>query len=344
MSARRATGDSSLRPPLRLDETRTLQDVAGPPVLADDLLLVTRGYGALEAYDERTGGRIWRVPLPAPDPAHGGAPLVAGGLIHVRAGSELLSIDRAGGAVVARLPSPRLDLADGALVAGSVVSWVGESHLQAFDLATGTLRWSVEHPFSPVPIAGERDLVVAGGAGSVAAFDVRDGAERWSSPVEGDIGAIVIAPGGEVLVAAGTSVASLDPETGAVRWRAPAGVARPGTLAVTDDGEIHLLDLDRYRRLSAASGAVLLARDLDRATLPRARGSLGRLSASRSHVFSHDQRGPLVAVSRSTGGVDWISEEDDPRPRAASDAPVLSGRRLYARTFDGWLQSFVEVP
>ena len=346
MSTRRVQGDSPLRPPLRLDESRTTREVAVPPVVAGDLLLVTRRRGSLEAFDERSGSLLWSVALTgAADRVqpHAGAPLVEGDLVHVRTGGEFVSIHLATGAVANGWPAPALDLQEGAFLDGCVISYVGGGHLEAWDTAKGSRRWSIEREFDAVPIAGQGTFAVAAGLGAITAYDVRDGRALWTAALETDkaIGALAIAPDGSVLAALSQEILALDAATGLVRWRTTAEVARAGTMALTEEGEIHLMDLVRYQRLSAATGAVLFSRDLDRGALPAIRGSLGRLTASRSHVFAGDQRGPLVAVSRETGSVDWTWEE--PRRRAASVAPVLSGRRLYALASDGTLQSFVDA-
>lgn len=343
---RRVQVNYSLRPPLRLDETRTITDVAIPPIVAGDVLLVTRRQGALDAIDEQSGVSRWSVALAgAADQIqpHAGAPLVEDGLVHMWTGDELVSVHVATGDVANRRPAPALDLREGVFLDGCVVSYVEGGCLEAWDITKGAPRWSIQRVFDAVPIAGEGIFAVAAGSGSITAYDIRDGRELWTAAIDAHetIGALVIAPDGSVLAAVAQAIISLDAATGSVRWRTAAGVARAGTMAVTGEGDIHLMDLVRYRRLSAATGSVLYSCDLDRSALPAIRGSLGRLSASRSHVFAHDQRGPIVAVSRVTGNVDWIWK--DPRRRAASVSPVLSGRRLYALALDGTLQSFVEV-
>ncbi len=346
MSARRFSGDSSLHPPFRLDATRSEQEIAFPPIFAGDRLLFVRRWGVLDAFDERTGERVWRVALAGPadrSQPHTGAPLVEDDLVHAWAGGEFISVDLASGEIANRRPAPALDLHDGAFLDRCVVSHIEEGRLEAWDIAKGVSRWSIPCAFDPVPIAGEGTFVVVANLGSITAYDVGDGRVLWTSALEASeaIGALAIAPNGSVLTALSKEIVALDAATGSVRWKAAAEVARPGTMAVTGDGEIHLLDLKRYRRLSALTGSVLLSHDLDRTVLPTVRGSLGRLSVSRSHVFAGDQRGPLVSISRATGAVDWTWDET--RQRAASDALVISGRRLYALAFDGSLQTFVEA-
>jgi outer membrane protein assembly factor BamB len=269
--------------------------------------------------------------------------------VHARSGERLVSIRLATGDIVKQRPAPPLDLWDGILLDGCLVSFVEDletsegGRLEAWEIATGASRWSVPRAFDPVPIAGERNLVVAAGHESITAYDVRDGRSRWTSTLEAGevIGALVIAQDGSVLAALSKEIVAIDGATGDVRWRTAAAVARAGTMAVSDDGEIHLLDWSAYRRLSAETGAVVFARDLERSARPTIRGSLGRLSVGRSHVFAADQRGPLVAVSRTSGAIDWKWEET--RRRAASVAPVLSSRRLYALAADGTLQTFVSA-
>ena len=339
MSTRRVQKLSSLAVPLWLDESRTLTDVAFPPVVAGDRLLITRKSGALEVIKEHSGELIWSIAL-AKVTKNDGAPLLSGDLVYVCAAGELISIDFARGAVADRKLVPALDFHEGALINGSVVSYVAGGRLEAWDLANGTRRWSVARAFDPVPLAGEANMVVAGGSGSITAYDVRDGHELWTVATgdEKPIGAVVVAEG-SIVAAVGKEVVCLDGATGAVRWNTEANVTRAGTMAVSESGEIHLMDLVRSRRLSVATGALVAAHELDRSSMPAIRGSLGRLKLSRSHVFGADQRGPIIAVSQQTGSVDWKWEEE--RPRRASVAPVLTEHRLYALDINGTLQCFV---
>ena len=346
MSSRRVPASASLRPPLQLDETRTIAGVAVPPVVARGSLLVSAQDGDLLAFDEQTGERRWSLSLGGPPEKlqpHAGSPLVVDDRIYVRSRGDLISIDLLTGDIIQRHPAPALDLHDGASLDGCVVSYVAPGRLEAWDLATVERRWSIERRFEPVPIAGEGTMAAVAGPDWVTSFDVGDGHELWTASLDGDaaIDALAIAPDGSVLAALSQRVISLDAATGSIRWDTPVSVARAGTMAVTDDGEVHVVDLVRYQRLSMATGAVLFSQDFDRRAMPAVRGSLGRLAVSRSHVFGGDQRGPMIAVSRTNGSVDWTWPES--RRRAASAAPVLSDSRLYALAVDGTLQCFVQT-
>jgi outer membrane protein assembly factor BamB len=342
MNTRRAVGSAPLRLPLRPRKQGRIEDVTVPPVPAGDLLLVTRKPGLLTAMDGASGAPVWALSLANVSdlPPHAGTPVIDGAFAHVCTGGEFITLRLGDGEVVRRRPSPPLDLRDGVVGDGCIVSPVGDDRIVAWDVDAGTLRWSTERPYSPVPLAGHGSLVVAAGAGSISAFDLADGHERWAVRLAGEpaISAVVIAPDGSILVTYGREILSLESESGSTQWRCTAGVARTGTMAVTDSGEIHLMDTARYQRASTRNGSVTFEREFPSDTLPRWRGSLGRLSVSHSHVFGADQRGPLMAVSRSIGRIDWTWDER--RFRAASVAPVLTPTSLYALDLEGTLDCF----
>lgn len=343
MTSRRIQTNFSISPPLRRDESRTLSGVAFPPLVIGGVLLVTLKTGSLQAIDERSGEQLWSIALAEVSnlPPHHGEPLVEDGLIHVCAAGEFLSIDIVSGKIRTRVPAPELDLQLGTFVDGCIVSYVEDERLEAWDIATATLRWSIEQNFDPVPIAGEKNLVVTAGFGFIKALDVRDGHELWTVAVDKDkgIGSIAIAPDGSVIATISEEIACLEGESGSIRWSTESGVVRPETLAVTETSEIHVMDLGSYRRFAAATGSLIASHKFDRSTLPANRWSLGRLSVSRSHVFAADMHGPIIAVSQKTGLVDWEWEEKG--SRAASVAPVLADSRLYALDFHGTLECFV---
>ena len=343
MSTRRVQSNSSIELPLDLEPKRTIKGVALPPVVAGDKLLVTMSSGELVVLDESSGKRLWKFPTPNVSdlPPNAGAPLVDGDLVHVCAGGELISFELATGKVAQRHPSPALDLREGAFVDGCVVSYVEDGGLEAWEVATGAQRWSIEREWDPVPLAGEGNMVVTAGFGTITAIDVSNGEELWTASIDSnkDIESLVIAPDGAVIAAISENIVCFEGGTGVVRWTTEAGVTISGTMAVTGAGEIHLLDHASYRRLSTADGSVTASYDLDRKALPAARGSLGKLAVSKSHVFAMDQIGPIIAVSQQTGAIEWKREKEG--RHATSVAPVLSDRRLYALEFDGPLLCFV---
>ena len=341
MSTRRVQSNSSIKLPLDKEQKRTIKGVAVPPVVAGDKLLVTMSSGELVVLEESSGKRLWKFPTPNVTdlPPNAGAPLVDGDLVHVCAGGELISIELATGKVAQRHPAPELDLREGAFVDGCVVSYT-EDGLEAWELATGAQRWAIEREWDPVPLAGAENFFVTAGFGTITAFDVSNGEELWTASVDSnkDIESLVIAPDGAIIAAISESIVCFESGTGTVRWTTEAGVTISGTMAVTDAGEIHLLDHARYRRLSTADGSVTVSYDLDRKALPAAKGSLGKLAVSQSHVFAMDQIGPIIAVSQQTGKIEWKREKEG--RHATSVAPVLSDRRLYALEFDGPLLCF----
>jgi outer membrane protein assembly factor BamB len=266
--------------------------------------------------------------------------LVAGDRVLVRSGSELLTVALGSGAVLNRRQAPPLDLLNGVLADGCIVS-AFDSRLEAWDPDGTRPRWSRAHHFTPVPLAASGGLLVAAEGDTIHGLALASGERRWSHPVrqeEPGIGALFFGTDQTVVVAASGAVLGLDASSGELRWRSPAPFPATGILAVTDEGEIHLLRWDRYLRLSAVDGSTLLERDLDPGSLPRIRTTFGRLNADRAHVVACDARGPMIAVSRNSGAVVWALE--DMRHRRLSDLPVVEGARLHVLDAEGTLDCF----
>jgi outer membrane protein assembly factor BamB len=90
------------------------------------------------------------------------------------------------------------------------VAHSGPSYMLALDQATGETRWKVEHPSQTgwsSPVVYQHDgvtAVVASTAGSVRAFDVRNGEELWFvTNVQGNSTASPTVIGDRILIAAG---------------------------------------------------------------------------------------------------------------------------------------------
>lgn len=342
--SRRWRGDSPILLPLREVPARALANVAFSPVVTDQMALVMLRSGDLIALDIATGAARWRSHEPGPVELvspFGGAPLVESTKVWTRTGTQLSALDLHAGTPLERRKAPPLDLLSGLYVRGCIVSHVsnGDAGIVAWEVDTASVLWSHHQRFSPVPLAADPRAIFAADGDRVRALDVLDGSMIWEVDCEDiAIGSLAVAPDGSLLIALSHRILCLDGGTGALRWRTDTPVARTSTMALTDDGEIHLLDLQRYMRLSSGDGSVLLDRELPRETLPRLRGSLGRLSASRSHVFACDLRGPVIAVSRLTGAVEWVHPEA--LPHAAQDAPVLTASGLFTLGLNGALQWF----
>lgn len=121
------------------------------------------------------------------------------------------------------------------------VAHAGPSYLLALDKVTGQNRWKVEHPsqtgWSTPAVFRDNGMegVIASTAGSVRAYDLRDGRELWIvTNVQGNSTASPTVVGNQVLIAAsadreggGNRGGASSPRGGAGRPPMPGGSGRP---------------------------------------------------------------------------------------------------------------------
>ncbi|MFI1205089.1 PQQ-binding-like beta-propeller repeat protein [Streptomyces sp. BHT-5-2] len=241
---------------------RMSNDVWGTPVVADELLYVTSF--EVHALDVASGRRKFKTRDVA------WAMAVSEGRIHASDGPTLYALDSDDGGERWRLNSEGWIYA---LTAdrGTVVTATRGGGVQAWDAATGELRWELtgaqtdfENPESaPVQQDG---TVYVWADGRLRALEERTGAERWSYPV-GDAAScggvpmrLLPAPDGAVYVVAGTRVLALDAARGELRWHfeAPAVFLSPPAFApgpAVTGGGLYLADyLGTVYALDAADG------------------------------------------------------------------------------------------
>ena len=147
------------------------------------------------------------------------------------------------------------------LVAGGVVL-AGSSEpnqVEAFDAASGAVRWTVPDLFYTGAPAAFRDTAIVGTGGDVVALGLADGKERWRATLPQDVGVwsgLVVAGDAVVLGTDDGKVAALDAATGRVRFVTPGpnssesqpmwGVTVVGgtVIAFDDDSDVSGVALD----------------------------------------------------------------------------------------------------
>lgn len=180
----------------------TLRASKFTPVAADGVIY-TSAYGGLFAIDEATGVPRWSIDFGA----NVFSPRVRDGVVYVAmtratAGQDsgkVAAIDAGTGQIrwVQGLPVTDPSIGSGTahpVIAGSVlVASSRDSHLHAFDLADGTLRWTAPRgappgkPDSTVTrdlrlLATDGARVFAGSAiGTVSAYSAADGSHQWTT-------------------------------------------------------------------------------------------------------------------------------------------------------------------
>ncbi|MFI6288723.1 protein kinase [Streptomyces sp. NPDC051018] len=192
-------------------ENRMPACTAGPRLTA--LYCAAPGLKAA-GLDPGSGRRIWSRPAPAgaAQDGHPGAPVFAGGLVHVL--------------------SP------------------GERRLEALDPETGTVRWDIgTSPYSAVRHVGDVVLLITDG-GQVRAVDAATGERRWSGRHGGPGTEWVAAAGGDASAVTvtqsrdGTStlVKAVDTRTGKPLWQKRLdGLLRPVGVS---GGALYLMTVD----------------------------------------------------------------------------------------------------
>jgi len=237
-----------------------------------------------------------------------------------------------------------------ASAAGLVFALDLGGRLVALEAGDGTVRWtralgdpSIRWCLGVPVVAG--DVVVAGSAMSVHAFDAADGTPRWSTELAAADWAAswagVAARGDAVAVGAANDqlhLAVLDRETGAVRWlhdgRDIAGVTV--TPVLTDDAVLAARAPGWIAAYDINDGALRWEHPLDDAW-PVALANAADLAFVRSAT------GAITAHDIENGRVRWQAALG-PGPRAGrpySRAPggarvplIVSGDRLWTATFD----------
>ena len=135
---------------------------------------------------------------------------------------------------------------------GRVYSFGATGILNALDADTGALRWTrnvatdtgrrvPEWGFSSSPLAID-DIVVVAAAGTLSAYDLATGKQRWRGPSYGGSYSsphpVTVDGVRQILLLGGPGAVSVSPENGAVLWEhkwAPGAIVQP---AVTGDGDI----------------------------------------------------------------------------------------------------------
>jgi hypothetical protein len=363
--ARHRAEHADLGPPLQLAEGWTVPDVAYTPLAAGGRVFVSFGRGEVAAFDADAAGAAapqWTFTLDdgfRPLPPHDGALLLHDGVLLVRTGDDLITLDVTDGRVLDRHRSPRLDLWFGASVGGRIVAGFAtldehrqaSFHLAGYEPARRSVVWEqpIASPAGPIAVAG-RVTCAATGPGVVKGIDIEAGQPLWSFDVtevgkhrdhevqkRGEVVGIPLATKDAfVLGVAGHHVLALDALTGRLRWDRTLPARWPSSLSGDADGKLHLLEQPGYWTLDAATGTIVSEANVAAAARDHGLTLFTEVDVSEEYVFGADLSGTLFAMRRRTAQVEWTF-----RCRARIlHAPVVVGGRLYAADLDGTLYTF----
>ena len=272
------------------------------------------------------------------------APVVAGGVVYVAAGSgSLYAIDLVTGEEQWLVHASTSNLSTPDIVAGAVLVGTADG-LRAFNAATGDLLRSVatDGAVAGAPADADGVVVFATGGGTVVAVDSTTQAARWTADVGAPVYSSVAIGGG--IVVAGTNegaIVALGLLDGTVRWKTDVGDAgRVGTPTI-EGGRIFAstgLDADGQPShhivvLDAGSGKILW-----RYASPRG-AAVYTPAVAGGQAFVTSEDGTVVALDVATGTVTWTTSVDSP----VEIVPAIAGTAVYAAS-NGGTAFALEVP
>jgi outer membrane protein assembly factor BamB len=294
----------------------------GPPVVTDDAVYVTRGYGivaggsgSVARVDRETGEAAWVVER---EPAGVGVPAVDGDVAYVPTGkNELLALDATDGDVRWRVdggvrvgdagdsfavdqPVPTGEDVVAQAFAGPTADGFDDDHVVAgVDAADGSVAWTHALPArARIVGVGDGDVLVTGEDGSVGRVNGRTGDAAWRLSLAGDVGRVArtVGDGVAVVLLDGHVLGGIDVESGELAWRERVAPE-----------EVDGMDADE-----ASVRSVAVAGDL---------------------AFAASASGDVVAVDRGSGEERWRYDAGAPVLAVDADASREVGVALDARGF-----------
>jgi outer membrane protein assembly factor BamB len=332
-------------------------DVGYPPLVASGTAFLSYRHGEIAAVDLRTASVRWRQSLAsayAPGlPPHEGALLLAGERLFVRVADRLLELDATTGMVRSDRAAPPLDLVQGVMEDGAIVSQVSDGEacvLLAWEIDAGRVRWQqpIEWSLGP-PMAATVERVFAADGGRVVAYGLFDGRLHWSvapgvlsGQADAGASALCVAPDGTLVVACRSALLGLEAASGGVKWQAPLPVRSSSNLSLAFDGSAVVTELGTVCEIDTLAGTVRV-HTVERGALPP--GTAGRFAPAMltsTHAFLVDVSGPVIALSRASFEVDWAAPSA--RRRTPADMPVAGAGHLFLLDEAGGVECFESAP
>ena len=259
------------------------RQVTAPPVMAGGRLYVMDGEAAVSALDAGNGGQVWRVDLTPTEgrdrTAYGGGVAFADGRLYVTSGYRFVAaLDARNGAVIWRTRTEAPVRGAPTVAGGRVFAITTENEILALDAATGTQAWSYQGIVEPARFAVSSSPAVSGdvvvapfSSGELVALRQQNGAELWT----------------DVLSRASRTTALSEIRDIAGR---PA-IYRGDVFATSHSGVFAATDLRSGQRRWSVPLAGLSA--------PVPAGDV---------VFAVSKAGELIAASRESGQVYWLTD------------------------------------
>jgi outer membrane protein assembly factor BamB len=236
---------------------------SGPTV--EGRVVLYQGGGLLHAVDALGGGELWSYPVDEPGAAGSVVtrPVVAGGIVHLTAGTRVLALDARTGAERWHFEAPAVMFAPPVHVPGPGAAGGGiyvTDHLgtvYALDPADGRDRWRVatEPRQSLEPVVVAAGGVHLGAGSALYTLDAVSGTPRWRFAAQGEIvGSPAVADGRVHFGSKDHCLYTVDAQGGQLRWRLETGGEITGS-PVAAEGVIYACSKDRcVYALDAAKG------------------------------------------------------------------------------------------
>ena len=202
-----------------------------------------------------------------------------------------------------------------------------EPHVQAFDLASGDVRWRLDGAVcAGVAVRGDTAFV-AFESGRVQAIDTADGSMLWTLGLERPLGGTPSLSGNHLYLPDGAGgIVAARVDSGTVAWRRAMQPPVRLRVAVEPHGErVYAVGDSHVQALSASTGDSLWQQSFD--------GLPGGVYATDAIVVVSSTDYGLHAFDPVDGAPRWHTELGG----ILRAAPVGTATTLYAGAADGWL-------
>lgn len=280
------------------------------PVVAGDRVYTMDVEGTINAFDTKSGSRVWRVTL--------------------RPKNEEDEDDMSGGGI--------------AYASGRLFATTGFAEIIALDASNGGEIWrrSMSGPMRAAPTVFKGRVFAVTIANELYALDAMDGRELWShigiTEAAGLLGGASPTADGSVVIASYSSgeIVALRTENGRVVWSDTLTALRRSdpvsTLAHIKGHPV----IDRNRVIAAANSGRTVSIDLRTGTRlwERPIGSAFGPWVAGEFIFLLSNSGEIVCLARRNGGIRWVrqlqrfEDEEDREDPIFWSGLVLAGDRL----------------
>jgi outer membrane protein assembly factor BamB len=260
--------------------------IAAAPVIGGGRVYVAGSDGAISAFDENTGARLWMTPADVArdmrSAVFGGGPSYVDGRVYATNGAgEVMALDAATGAQLWKVKPAGPLRGSPTVEFGSVYVMTQNNEIFALESATGKLQWqeSASSAASGVfgvaaPAAGQGTVIAGYSSGELVAYRYENGRSLWADAlartnISTSVGALtdidadpIIASGRVYALGQGGRMAAYELVTGQRIWELNlAGISTP---ALSGDWIFTLTDDARLLAIARASGKIRWVTQLPR--------------------------------------------------------------------------------